>query len=135
MSEDILDDYPRKILHAPDWKPASTNHLHDSLWALLAQFILGLRHITDLYYSCSNQLPPCLLQTIHRAHPSCRLHVNSFRLRSLWDSALDSHEMSQAILPCFSSVKRYCVVELRDGRRDFNDAVTEDMVRYASPNL
>lgn len=51
-------------------------------WLPLAEYLPRLPGLTDLMYTCPNQMSLCLLDALHRHHPNCRLHVSTFNLRA-----------------------------------------------------
>ena len=80
-------------------------------WLPFAQFLDHLPHLTDLIYACTNQIPICILASLHQNHPKSRLHLHTFSLRSLHqgkdDDAshdIDSDEWVLATSPCLASI-------------------------------
>ncbi|KAL1981338.1 hypothetical protein VTN96DRAFT_2779 [Rasamsonia emersonii] len=103
-------------------------------WNPLALVIQKCKHITDLIWVCRNQLPPCLLQTIDQYHPSCRLDMRSFRLRSLGDSVTDPHELDLIRSPRLHSISVKTVGVDSNGNVDYNRSAIFQVVALA-PNL
>jgi hypothetical protein len=103
-------------------------------WTPLASLIQKCKHLTDLVWVCRNQLPPCLLEAIHQHHPACRLHLRSFRLRSLRDPVTDPHELDLIRSPCLHSISVKTVGIDSDGNLDYNRSAIFQVVALA-PNL
>ncbi|KAI9740054.1 MAG: hypothetical protein M1818_004805 [Claussenomyces sp. TS43310] len=87
-----------------DYRPPQETIDEDDAWRPLADFIQQLPAIEDLYYKCTNQFSPCLLEVLHRHRPNCRLHFESFRFRSLSHPGVDYHEFALATSPCLYSI-------------------------------
>jgi hypothetical protein len=103
-------------------------------WAPLASLIQRCMHLTDLVWVCWNQLPPCVLAAIHERHPACRLHMRSFRLRSLASAVTDSHELDLIRSPCLYSISVKTVIKDSDGKFDYNGSAILQVAALA-PNL
>lgn len=103
-------------------------------WELLASMIEKCKNLTDLIWICWNQLPPCLLRVIHHYHPTCRLDVRSFRLRSLRDPVTDPHELDLIQSPCLYSISVKTFRSGTDGKFDYNSSAILQVVALA-PNL
>jgi hypothetical protein len=56
--------------------------VQNDAWMPLAEFLSRLPGLTDLVYTCVNEIPGCILQAMHQHHPHCRLHVSAFDLRA-----------------------------------------------------
>jgi hypothetical protein len=52
-------------------------------WKPLARLISKVPFLTDLIFNSASQLPPCILESLHTHHITCRLHLNTFWLRTL----------------------------------------------------
>ncbi|GIZ47753.1 hypothetical protein CKM354_001083700 [Cercospora kikuchii] len=82
---------------------------HDVYWTPVARFIGRLPALTDLDYSCSPQLAPCLLTAIE-AKARCRLSLGTFALRSFMQRpmpaiiTLNPHETRLATSPNLHSL-------------------------------
>jgi hypothetical protein len=103
-------------------------------WTPLASLIQRCMHLTDLVWVCWNQLPPCVLAAIHEHHPACRLHMRSFRLRSLACAVTDSHELNLIRSPCLYSISVKTVIKDSDGKFDYNGSAIWQVAALA-PNL
>jgi hypothetical protein len=82
-------------------------------WLPLAHFFAQLPALKDLIYACTNQIPICILSSLHQHHSNCRLHVLTFSLRSLYqpkDSPhdIDPDEFVLATSPCLHSIVVSC---------------------------
>ncbi|KAE8151453.1 hypothetical protein BDV25DRAFT_128787 [Aspergillus avenaceus] len=91
-------------------------------WDPLVAFISELQHLVELNYDCLNAFPPGILVALHEHHPSCRLSVNTFRLRSLNEPKTDHHEIDLLRSPCLHAIN------------DFNEEAARAAVAIA-PNL
>lgn len=112
-----------------DDRPAQVTFDEDGAWKPLANFIQRLPSLTDIYYSSSNQFLPCLLEALHQYRPQCRLHLYSFKLRSIYDSDDDYCEFALVKSPCLYSIST------RDHNDEhFREAVYGTVFRLA-PNL
>ena len=86
------------------------NHSHEEAfppndtWQPLADIVQRLPSLFDLIFLCPNQFPQCLLETIHRDRPECRLHIRKFYLRSLKGPLTDPYEFQLATSPCLFSI-------------------------------
>ena len=76
-----------------DDRPVKDTIDEDEAWRPLANFVRELPALLNLYYSCSNQFPPCLLSTLHTQLPHCRLHLGSFKIRTNHGTEFDHHEV------------------------------------------
>jgi hypothetical protein len=103
-------------------------------WTPLASLIQKCTHLTDLVWVCWNQLPPCVLAAIHEHHPACRLHMRSFRLRSLAGAVTDTHELDLIRSPCLYSISVKTVIKDSDGKFDYNGSAILQVAALA-PNL
>lgn len=99
-----LDQFGCSELMADNLPPESVNETNDP-WRPLADLIKQLPSLTDLLYSCASQFPPCLLETLHASLPQCRLHLNTFKLRSFSAPQIDSYELMLLTSPCLYSVR------------------------------
>lgn len=99
-----LDQIERSKLMADRLPPGSVNETNDA-WKPLADLIKQLSSLTDLLYSCASQFPPCLLETLHASLPQCRLHLNTFKLRSFSAPQIDPYELMLLTSPCLYSIR------------------------------
>jgi hypothetical protein len=128
-----LDQTPRLN---PDRKSHRTTQKDDATWVPLARLIEKLSKLSDLIYACTNQFSPCLLQTLETFRPDCKLHMKTFRLRSLNEDQIDAHELALAKSPCLHSISvAYCSHCSSDGRRDHNEDAVMGLVAGHAPNL
>jgi hypothetical protein len=108
-------------------------------WKPLADFITNIPVLTDIFFNSACQLPPCLLQSLHSRVTSCKLHMNTFRLRTVEpgpNPVLHSQEMDIIRSPCLYSVTTNFTEYL--GRRDtcsYFTPVLADIAGKYAPNL
>lgn len=118
-------------------------HEQDGAWKPLAALIQQLPALADLIWECMVQFPPCILDILHqglllRRHlPVCRLHITSFRFRSLNSPEIDPHEIALARSPCLHSISVRHVSPGRDSaaKDDFNEEAVWQTVADLAPNL
>lgn len=103
-------------------------------WPPLVSPISSLRRLTHLIYACNNQVPPCLLQALHRHHPACRLTICTFRFRSLRESITDPNELALVTSPCLHSLSVKYVWRDSNGNDDYNEEAVLRTIALA-PNL
>jgi hypothetical protein len=78
-------------------------------WLPLAQFLHQLPDLKDLIYACTDQIPICILSSLHQHHPNSRFHVHTFSPRSLYQPKehphdIDPDEFVLATSPCLYSI-------------------------------
>jgi hypothetical protein len=81
-------------------------------WMSLVKLIGQLPALRDLVYTSAEQIPSCLPSILHQHHPSCRLHVTIFDLRSLHQPNgsphdIDPDEFKLVTSPCLYSITFY----------------------------
>lgn len=102
-------------------------------WLPLAQFLGRLSNLKDLIYACLDQIPICILSSLHRTHPNSRLHMHTFNLRSLHYSKYDFNEVDPdefALItsPClYSIIASYSAYDT-DGQVNYNEEAIAQMV-------
>ena len=92
----------------------------------------------DFVFACLNQLPPCLLETLHKHFASPRLHIRDFALRSLADVEIDPHEVALAKSPLLHSIwVRYADTNGYDRQNlpNYHADAVMDLVTGVAPNL
>lgn len=82
-------------------------------WTPLALFLAWLPALKDLEFKCTDQVPICIISTLHQRHPKCRLHVSGFDLRSMHQEGDDQHdidpdELALVTSPCLYSIDVFC---------------------------
>lgn len=116
-------------------------HLHDEAWQPLATFINALPVLTDMVYSCLDQVAPCLLESLLRYHPHSRLHVHTFNLRSLCQFKdnlhdIDPAEFKLATHPCLYAISMLFSTGYDTyGHIDYNGEALFAMLSGMSPGL
>lgn len=115
--------------------PDGTQEEVCTAWYPLVLLIGKLQYITDFVWVCRNQLPPNVLQAIEQHHPSCRLHMRTFRLRSLTSSGVtDRGEQDLIQSPILYSISIRMVGRWSIEPIDYNvDAIFQ--VLALAPNL
>lgn len=116
-----------------DFPDGSAEEVEEA-WKSLAVVIQECKYIADLIWVCQNQLPPCLLRALDQSHPSCRLDLRTFRLRSLRDPVTDSHELALIQSQHLHSISVKTVGLDPDGNPDHNKSAIFPVVALA-PNL
>ena len=105
-------------------------------WQPLADLVRQLPGLTDIYYSCSDQFPPCLLDAFQEISPIGRLHISTFKLRSLHDDFLDHHEHKLITSPCLYTIRvKYDPGYDSDGIEDYNEDALLRIIGGVAPNL
>jgi hypothetical protein len=115
--------------------PPETIYEEDAAWTPLAGLLEQIPSLKELNYNSKNQFPPCLLSVLHSNHPSSRLHVGSFRIRSVNCLELDEHEMALVTSPCLYSINLNYVGEFwfaGSRIKDHNASVIRDVVLLAT---
>ncbi|KAG7288124.1 hypothetical protein NEMBOFW57_007647 [Staphylotrichum longicolle] len=119
---------------------AEHKRIQHNAWLPLVKFLGELTGLKDLVYACTTQLPKCVLEALHQAHPQCRLHIRTFSLRSLYQEKdqphdIDPDELALVKSPCLYSIHASCAPYGLDGRVSFNLEAVEHMVSGFTPNL
>ncbi|PGH00997.1 hypothetical protein AJ80_09072 [Polytolypa hystricis UAMH7299] len=108
-------------------------------WRPIAHFIAGLPNLKDMTWACDDQMAICILSELHQHHPDCRLHVNTFSLRSLYQypplKDIDGDEFVLATSPCLHSIGVSYSRFDSDGRFGYNEEAVLQMVAASSPRL
>lgn len=140
--EDDLDAEPADMeeydaefggVFARDLPDGSAEEVEEA-WSSLIVVIRKCKHLTDLIWVCRNQLPPCLLRMLDQCHPSCRLDMRSFRLRSLGDPVTDPYELNLIQSPHLHSISVKTIRMDSSGKFDHNKSALFPSVALA-PNL
>lgn len=113
-------------------------HQSDPYWTPLARLIDLLPAMTDFVFACPDQLPPCVLEALHRHSVRPRLHMCVFALRSLADAEIDPHEVALASSPLLHRIFVY--YEDTNGydlqsRPSYRFNAVMDLVTGVAPNL
>ncbi|KAL2136740.1 hypothetical protein VTI74DRAFT_1781 [Chaetomium olivicolor] len=113
----------------------------NSSWRPLCVLVELLPALTDLVFICyRNQLPPCLLETLHNrsSPPRLKLRLYYFNLRSLAEPEIDPHEMALASSPLLHHITvPYAETNGydRQNRPNYHSDAVMDLVRGLAPNL
>jgi hypothetical protein len=107
----------------------------DQAWLPLAGLFSRLILLSDLTYDCPNQFSPCLLQALHKHHPTCRLHLERYQLLSVNFPEPDAHEVALSTSPCLYSIKASYSHTTRDNTINFTHNAVLEMIAGLAPNL
>jgi len=122
----------------PDDTPATAVYETNDVWRPLASLVKQLPLLTDLIYGCPGQFPPCLLEALHQHQPQCRLHIKTFKLRSLNAPSTDPYELVLATSPCLYSIRVRCDMQygqITEKVQNFNYEAVQSLVAGLAPNL
>jgi hypothetical protein len=126
-----------EVLERSGGGPFLTGFAEDTKWKPLAGSITQMAVLRDLTYNYACQLAPCILETLERAQPQCRLHINTFYLRFLEGKDkfhpyldLQNHELALAISPCL-----YSVAAAIRAPPDYNGNAIKELATGLAPNL
>ncbi|KAL2121926.1 hypothetical protein VTJ04DRAFT_2381 [Mycothermus thermophilus] len=140
-SEDEEDSYnvgfnPGFLTLSPEYKQAQ----HQA-WLPFVPFLKKLPGLTDVVWACRDLVPACVLTALHEHHPTVRLHVRTFSLRSLYQEQnqlhdVDPDEYSLVTSPCLTSIRTSVQGYDDEGRFSFNvEALKHILQRGYAPNL
>ncbi|KAF1959356.1 hypothetical protein CC80DRAFT_533512 [Byssothecium circinans] len=119
------------------YTPDESRRRRDS-WEQLARFVSGLA-LQDLIWASPAQVPACVLTTLHEHNPNCRLHVQTFCLRSLHQADgqqnIEDSEYILATSPCLYSIIGPYSPYSPAGRVDYNEEAIRQMVAGSAPRL
>jgi hypothetical protein len=107
----------------------------DMAWAPFLDVLEATAGLRDLIYECRNQLPPSLLRTLHKQHPSCRLHHLTFRFRTLLWGVPYPYEMELATSPSLHRVNVVYTDQDSDADFDYNADAVMELAAGLAPNL
>ncbi|OQD81968.1 hypothetical protein PENANT_c024G03365 [Penicillium antarcticum] len=97
--ESPLSRHPRHY-----WEP--DRDFSDDLYKPVVRLIKILPNLKDLIWTWTNGMPPCILDTLHRDQPQCRLHLDYYfnspvirteNLDVMWHGAPSLHSISIGI--------------------------------------
>lgn len=114
--------------------------VQNEAWLPLARFLARLSGLKDLIYAAFDQVPTCILSSLQQHHPSSRLHVHTFSLRSLFQlkdrsQDIDPDEYVLTTSPClYSMVVLYSDYDTL-GRVNYNEKAVLKMAAGVAPNL
>ncbi|KAL2118669.1 hypothetical protein VTJ04DRAFT_8329 [Mycothermus thermophilus] len=131
---------PSSPLQTPAQKQAQ-----NKAWLPFAQFLARLTGLTDLVYSCTEQIPACVLSVLRQHHRSSRLHVSTFSLRSLYQPVpqaregaprIDPDEYALLTSPCLYSISTILESHDSEPRYSYNrEAFREALGSGLMPRL
>lgn len=120
-----------------DRRSPQESHTRDSSWEPVAALLASLPALTDLIWTCPQQFPRCLLLILHSdKFVGCKLHLRTFRLRSLAldEAAVDPHELELARSPNLHSVWFSCDLDnISNNDTSLPEAIL--CIARAAPNL
>jgi len=131
----------RKAHHEPSFGYLSDSMLvknrpmNDHDWVSLADLLKRCSALSDLLFELRDQLPPCVLSTLHEYHPRCRLHMRSFNVRSLLTSEPDTHELAIASSPCLHSIWFSYMILEEDAYASRSQRVIQQVLANLAPNV
>ncbi|KAG4439215.1 hypothetical protein IFR05_005306 [Cadophora sp. M221] len=86
----------------------------DNAWLPLARLIARLPALQDLVFACTNQFAPCLLEAVHQDRSiQCRLHLDTFCLRSYDNSEMQEYEHKLVTSPHLEGIATIYEVHAR----------------------
>jgi hypothetical protein len=110
-------------------------------WRPLADFLSILPGLKHLIWASIDQVPRCVLDTLHASLPRTRLHVHSFSLRSLYTNLDEPHneiDPDEFVLASSPNLYSVCaVVEVYDEEESasYNEEALQEMIGGITPNL
>lgn len=118
---------------SPIIRPEYKQVQHEA-WLPFVPFLEKLTGLTDVVWACTNPIPACVLTALHEHHPTSRLHVRTFSLRSLYQkwnqlSDIDPDEYLLVTSPCLTSIRTSILAYNDDGRFSFNGEALEHILR------
>ncbi|KAK1231456.1 hypothetical protein PQX77_005436 [Marasmius sp. AFHP31] len=105
VSWGIEDETTRQRRIAADQPIVPSEEAIQNRWGPFVELLARVVNLQELVFDCTERVPLVLLETLHRRHPSCRLHVKNWtRIRS--DVKVgDAHEEALARSPCLRSIE------------------------------
>jgi len=108
---------------------------NEDAWMPVVELIQQLPALADLVYNCTNQFPACVLKALHQDRPHCRLHMETFKFRSLNDAEADLLEFALAKSPSLYSISAtYDSFDI-EAQEDFNEEAILRTIAGLAPNL
>jgi hypothetical protein len=110
------------------------------LWRPFADFLSTLPGLKDLIWSSTDQVPYCILDTLHVKLPRTRLRVHTFSLHSLCKmpyrhADIDSDEYALASSPNLFSVCAMVSTLDTNQKRSYTEDALQHMIAGTAPNL
>lgn len=91
LEESLDPQFPSDYLSI---RPGMTPEECAEAWRPMVMLLAEFQHLKHPLYRCHGQLAPGVFDAIHRYHPSCKLHIRSFRLTSLNGDVASSNELA-----------------------------------------
>lgn len=112
------------------------------VWLLLADLIRQLPSLVDLVWAGSHTFPRPVLDAVHQAKRSCRLHLSGFRFRLpslIYDRAspqsISPDDYALATSPSLHSVSIQTSWFIGNGHLDYTGEALQRMIAGLAPNL
>jgi len=122
--------------YSSDMEPAEVVGTYDLAWTPVVALLQRCPALSDLIYELEYQLPPCVLDAIHRYHPHCRLHLRTFCVRSLMGPEPDKYELALASSPCLHSIWfSYMEPAQHDNYAFRSQRVVQQVLTKLAPNV
>lgn len=84
--------------------PQKHNEAETLDFAPLEQFLAQLPALSQLTWACPQKFPEPLLRVLHETLPSCRLYLEAFQLRSVFDPTQEEYERRLLSSPNLSAI-------------------------------
>lgn len=109
-------------------------------WGPVAIFIRTFSGLKELFWASTDQVPRCIMDTLHDSLPRTRLHVHTFSLRSLYQKHdnlcdIDPDEYVLASSPNLSSICVPSTMFDSHGNIEYNEEAAQHMAAGIAPNL
>ncbi|CAI6339190.1 unnamed protein product [Periconia digitata] len=106
----------------------------ERVWEPFVSAFARFRYLTDIVFQSSHPIPPGFMASIEKHHPTCRLHMRSFRFQSLNEAVTDLDERALAMSKNLHSLSIKCATRQSTGMADHNGAAALRTMELA-PNL
>lgn len=122
---------------------------NDYEWMPLATLLKTITSLRRLNYKCANIFPPCLLETLENYHPTCKLHIASFSMHTIFHNfakvrpyelihtlaEIHPYEYKLASSPCLHGITVHFACFIIANREDYDEEACQWIVRNLAPNL
>jgi hypothetical protein len=132
---DYFDDLANKTWRSggPQYSKADS-----SLRIPVLHLIDSLSVLNDLTFNFWNKFPPEILDAFRSKYPSCRVHIGTFQLSSLygWDAPrLSPLDLALVTSPCINSISAgYCYINDAP-QPEYHNELVMDLARGLAPGL